>query len=495
MARINRESKTRTLGFKNSLHWWIDNENNVFKYLIDFIILFIVMVSVYITVEEVSSKTPISSTLLKINSMLFYFFLAEYIVRFWLSTDFIDDVKEFGIFRAIFNKVKWIFSFFPIIDLLSLVPSIKALRALRTLRLIKLLRVLRLLRSIRFLKFIDIMYANLMSINKRLPEILYISLIIILVIFYSAIFVYVIEKTNGSEGFKTLGDAFWWAVVTLTTVGYGDIYPVTGIGRFVTGILMLTSIGIIGLLTAFLTTSISERMEKLKMGQIGNLDFKNHIIFCGWTYTSKIVLDEMKDFLKSTKIILISRKENPEYHGIIYKRGDFTELQTLEDCNFKACSKIVVFSEKLPGESDKMVDIRTIMTIFNIESEAPKVHTISEILDSASARIIKDKLKGDEIIYKERVDANLIATSIKNPYITDILYELTDSFGQQIYTLKFSEFSDKATNAEEIKLKMIKDNAIFLGFIRDRKSHLNPKNDFELRVDDVIVYVRDQAVV
>jgi voltage-gated potassium channel len=485
--RINRDSYYKGESFKEKLYWYLENVHNPIKYLIDFFIILIVLVSVYLTVQTVSEKS-VPAYYHTLNRYFFYFFLCEYLLRFYLSTDFLADWREFGLGYACFQKIKWIFSFFPLIDLLALIPSV---RALRTLRIIRLFRVIRLLKAMRILKLIDLSYDKLTQINRRLPEILYISFIIFMIIFYSAIFVYVVEKVNGNKSFANIGDAFWWAVVTLTTVGYGDIYPETGWGRFITGILMLTSIGIIGLLTAFLTTSISERMEMLKMGNVKGLNFKKHIILCGFSKTTKMVLEQLREYFEDKKVVLISRHPNPDLPGIIYKRGDFTDIDVLEDVNFREADKIIIFAEKLEGETEKIVDMRTTLTVFHIESEAVGVHTICEITDKSSFKMIKDKVKGDEIVLKEQIDANLISTAIRHPFISEMFYELTNLEGQKLFSAKVMDFlsPEEEMTILSLKKKLLETEGIFLGIIRETKTFLNPRNNFQIFSDDIVIYL------
>jgi voltage-gated potassium channel len=120
------------------------------------------------------------------------------------------------------------------------------LRAGRLLRLIRLLRVIRAFRSTRHL-------VNHIFANKAQGAFTSISVIAILLVIFSAIGILQVEKDPNSN-IKTAEDAIWWAYVTITTVGYGDKFPVTTEGRIIAGILMTAGVGLFGTFTAFIAS-------------------------------------------------------------------------------------------------------------------------------------------------------------------------------------------------------------------------------------------------
>ena len=132
------------------------------------------------------------------------------------------------------------------IDLLSSIPMVGFLRAGRLLRLIRLLRVLRAFRSTSHL-------VNHIFANKAQGAFTSISVIAILLVIFSAIGILQVENDPNSN-IKTAEDAIWWAYVTITTVGYGDKYPVTTEGRIIAAFLMTAGVGLFGTFTAFIAS-------------------------------------------------------------------------------------------------------------------------------------------------------------------------------------------------------------------------------------------------
>jgi len=147
-------------------------------------------------------------------------------------------------FRRAENKLK--FMKWGWIDLVSCIPMIGYLRAGRLLRLIRLLRIVRAFRSTK--NVIDHIFAN-----KAQGAFTSVSIIAVLLVIFSAIGILQVENAPNSN-IKTAEDAIWWAYVTITTVGYGDKFPVTTEGRIIAAILMTAGVGLFGTFTAYVAS-------------------------------------------------------------------------------------------------------------------------------------------------------------------------------------------------------------------------------------------------
>ena len=132
------------------------------------------------------------------------------------------------------------------IDIISSIPTFDFLRVGRTLRLIRLLRILRAFRSTKHL-------VNHIYKNKTQGAFTTVSLIAVLMIIFSAVAILQVETAPNSN-IKTAEDAIWWAYATITTVGYGDVFPVTTEGRIIAAALMTVGVGLFGTFTAFLAS-------------------------------------------------------------------------------------------------------------------------------------------------------------------------------------------------------------------------------------------------
>jgi len=158
------------------------------------------------------------------------------------------------------NKWRFIFSFYGLVDLFAILPFYLAtavdLRSLRMMQLLRFARVLKLARYNRAAK----RFGQAISLVKE--ELVIFTLASVVMLYLSAVGIYHFEHQAQPEVFRTIFDCLWWAVTTLTTVGYGDSYPITAGGRvFTFGILMI-GLGLIAVPTGILCSALSEIRRK-----------------------------------------------------------------------------------------------------------------------------------------------------------------------------------------------------------------------------------------
>lgn len=199
-------------------------------------------------------------------------FTAEYILRLWTS-----DLKMPEL-MPVKARLKYIFSFMALIDLFAILPFYIPflipidLRVLRVLRVIRLLRVFKVNRYTNALSSIAIVFKNKKS--QLLSSVLVVALLMIV----SSVLMYNIESAAQPEAFKNAFDALWWSVATLTTVGYGDIYPVTALGKIFSGIIALLGIGLVAVPTGIISAGFMEQTEK---SNDNGEDKKKFCPYCG----------------------------------------------------------------------------------------------------------------------------------------------------------------------------------------------------------------------
>ena len=179
-------------------------------------------------------------------------FIADYLLR-WLTADYKFAKSSAGAFA------RYPFSLMAIVDLISILPSLSIInqgfKVLRVLRMIRALRVLRVLKGLRYSKNFIIIGAVIRSSKNSLIAVATVSFVYILV---SALIIFNVEP----DSFKTFFDAVYWATVSLTTVGYGDIYPVSVLGRIITMISSVLGIAIVALPAGIITAGYMKEIQK-----------------------------------------------------------------------------------------------------------------------------------------------------------------------------------------------------------------------------------------
>lgn len=183
-------------------------------------------------------------------------FTIEYILRIWTADLLYPEAKH--------PRLKYIFSFMAIIDLLAILPFYLPFFSadLRFLRMMRLFRLFRLLRVLKLGRYFDALQIIVKVIRTSGPQLIMSVVLCFFVMLFSAIIMYEVENPVQPEQFPNVLASLWWAMCTLTTVGYGDVYPITSIGRFFASVISLVGIGIIAIPTGIIAAGFSQAISK-----------------------------------------------------------------------------------------------------------------------------------------------------------------------------------------------------------------------------------------
>lgn len=222
----------------------------------DIILLIIIFVSIVVAIWE-SMPRP-SATTKTVLSIIEYavtgLFTIEYLVRIYCSP----------------KPKDYIFSFFGIVDLLSTLPLYLSfiLPGAHYLVMIRAFRLIRVFRILRLFTFINEGIIFVQSLRKSLAKILVYLLFVLILVTIIGTIEYVIENGEPGSGFTDLPSSIYWAIVTMTTVGYGDITPVTPVGRILSAFIMVLGYTIIAVPTGIVSaTMIDETRKRVKKGR------------------------------------------------------------------------------------------------------------------------------------------------------------------------------------------------------------------------------------
>lgn len=165
------------------------------------------------------------------------------------------------------RPLKYVFSFLGLIDLLAIIPSYLSIfyagaQSLLVLRALRLLRIFRIFKLTHFLTEMEFLKTALSSSMNKIG--IFMLVVLSTVIILGSV-MYLVE--NGENGFNSIPDSIYWAIVTITTVGYGDISPVTPLGKFIASIMMFIGYGIIAVPTGIITTELTMAVRKKKHGR------------------------------------------------------------------------------------------------------------------------------------------------------------------------------------------------------------------------------------
>ena len=219
-------------------------EGNIFTALIQFLILASAVVFVFESDKEVWGLTKYTIYFVILDWVFFVLFSLEYLLRIYIEP----------------RKRDFIFSFYGIIDLLAILPSLFLVPGFRVLRILRFLRIFRIFKATRFILAVDRLGAALREIQQELLALVILSLMFV---YLAACGIHFFERNAQPEAFGSILDSMWWSVVTLTTIGYGDVYPTTSGGRLFTALVALVGVGLIAIPSGLLASALTEaRVER-----------------------------------------------------------------------------------------------------------------------------------------------------------------------------------------------------------------------------------------
>lgn len=227
---------------KNKLRRIIDDNSTPLGRLFDLFIQSLIVLSlIAFTIETFPDNSP-STIRFLINFEWFcvIVFSIEYILRIYIAE----------------RPLKYIFSFYGIIDLLAVLPfylsNVFDLRSLRVFRIFRIFRMFKLIRYNRALRRFHIAY----GIIKE--ELILFLMLTFIFLFLASAGIYYFEHEAQPQYFSSVIDSGWWAAVTLTTVGYGDVYPITSGGKIFTLFILLIGVGIITIPAGLIASALSK---------------------------------------------------------------------------------------------------------------------------------------------------------------------------------------------------------------------------------------------
>jgi voltage-gated potassium channel len=489
------QSSQKYQNVKGFFYNLLENDKYPYKKYFDFFMIFIILTSVTILVIDVKSRVPEW-----IRDIDLYFitgvFIIEYLTRMWIYSDIhkiiIEEYEEADYFdiapsswrlfyKIVSNKWEYVSSISAIIDIIAILPSFRGLRVLRVLVLFRAFKMLRYTKSLTGFLFV---------LKNKKFELITLLTLSAFFIFIAGIMLYVFEANNKGSQINTLFDAFYWALVTISTVGFGDITPVTTQGRVVTMFIILIGIALISFVTSIIVSSFSERLDVLREERvIQDVGKKNSItVVCGYGLLGRLVAQGLKK--DGVEFVIIDKDENlaslahnSGYHAIC---TDATQGEVFKKLGIeKRISNVLCLT------SD---DIQNAFIAVNVKSLNENVHVTARCSDEEIAQKMKFA-HVDQVIMPEEIAGMMSAVYAGEPTAFEVLLSIIEEKEKtqidEIKVIKDSFLHNKTIG----KVDFEKFRLILLGVFKNDNTKsggefiFNPSDDYILKSNDSLVCI------
>jgi len=408
----------------------LENDKNKYKKYIDILMISLIFISVSVLIREV--KFHVNDYLLFFsNYVISIIFFVEYMLRLWVSSSvsaiivaqsehdtFLSrDIRLLKAFREVFNvKMKYMLSIRAIIDLLAVLPFFHELRLLRTFILFRIFKLFRYAKSFQT-------FSGVLATKKF--EFITLAMFASIVIFVSSVLIYVMEANNPNSPINTLFEAVYWSIVTISTVGYGDVTPVTTEGRFVAMVVITSGIAVLAFTTSLVVSAFTEKLDEIK--EVKSIEditkLQNYYLICGYESIAKELARKLK---KSTHEIIVldsdqTRVQSAKSDGFIamnYSSGSVESYKKLNIDIKKEVKAVLCLRED---------DIENVYTALTIRSMDKDVFVLSLLMKDSNRK--KLEFAGvNHIVYPQELIGLITKELVGQPAAFEVIHQLRSEY-------------------------------------------------------------------
>ena len=491
-------------GYKNSKTFFYDlleNPRSSKKRGFDTAMIALIVLSILLLIYDVEHEDSVMGGYFELAILLV--FILEYLLRGWVFSDAYKiiieeyekalylnvDFKMAGVLKKIAAKdIEYIGSFFAVIDLLAILPSYRPLSILRIFIIFRLFKLFRYSTSAK-------LFADVLA-SKRF-ELVTLLVFTCFMVFIASVSIYLFEYQAEKSNIASLFDAFYWTVVTLATVGYGDIAPQTTGGRWVAIILILVSLGILSFFTSILIAAFGEKMLSMRESRTyAEVDrYGSFIIICGFGRVGQEIARHLHR--EQQKFIVIDKDEHnillAKQLGYLAIQNDASKNEVL--INAGICRRA---SGILCITGDDVINVYITLTSrhlnknIRIISRANRHENVSKLYQAGA----------DNVILPFEVAGMLAAEFLGQPVafeaISGILREQRDIVMETVLVTEKSPLDNQQIGQLDLQqrkltlLGVISANAMHLKHrnkykVKHRHFYFNPEQHFLLQQGDMLV--------
>jgi len=447
---------------------------------------------------------PQHTTLQTIDQLFIGFFVIELVLRVGSflppELQLLRQNPASWLRTHVWGRCRYCFTPMIVIDFLAILGGASALRGLRALRL---LRLLRLLRNNRVFRYSNPFYGTFQAFQYN--GLLYVVLFTFLgmATIVGGVSIYLIEGDVPDNGINSIADGLWWGLVTLTTVGYGDVSPSTPLGRILGGVLMIGGMFTLALFAGVVGQTLLRSVLSIREEQFRMSTMMNHVVICGYEPGARMLLDAVTQELDLGQVQVVVFGEGlrpsdlpPDFAWIT---GDPTKESSLAKVRMVYASAVIVVGQRslLP----QAADANTILTTFTIRSYLSKskvaqrrkqpLYVVVEILDAENVGHARSA-GADEVIETTRLGFSMLCHAVVHHHSGDIMGAITAAGAHSLYLGCPPEGTQLPMAFVELAAAVRAETGVLvIGVHHDDQDEINPPDDRSVTSEMLLIYLSD----
>jgi len=465
--------------------------------------LILLSITLLVTEALLPDASPLESFVARADRLLLLIFAVEIVLRvasYRPPSLLVFRRPPMGRLRAhLWARLAYALSPLMLVDIVAVLALFPELRGLRALRLLRLLRTSRVFRYrnpfaivLRSLEENGLLFAFAFSVLGATTLLGGLSL-------------YLIES-RVNPSITGLQDGFWWSLVTVTTVGFGDIVPVTFLGRIVGAVLMVAGMFTLALFAGIVGSSLVSGMLSIREEQFRMSEYVNHIVVCGYDESTHIMLDSLSQELDltSTRVVVVDDHERPRDlpPDFLWVQGDPSKESELDKIRLTHAAAVIVSGAR--DMSPQNADARTILIAFTIRGFLRRrgkligrrlrpLYVVAEILDSENVGHAL-AAGADEVVETRRLAYSMIAHAVGHHGTATTMSRFLIPGAHAVYIGKIPDPPVEAVPLGDLlaRMKLSTRRGLVIGVrAPSGKETINPPKQFMVEPGTLLIYLAE----
>jgi len=492
------ESSERFRRVHNAVDNLMNNTGYKYKRYFDLFMMTLILSSVFILVRDV--KYPENDFLATFNNYIIsIIFLIEYLMRFWVSSNSAviitqqyekDELmqRDFQLGRALFKVVrakwKYVTSMTAVIDLLAIMPFFHELRMLRLFIIFRVFKLFRYAQNMHH-------FGSILASKKF--ELLTLLTFAGLIIFVASVMIYVMEALNPDSKVNTLFDALYWSIVTISTVGYGDVVPVTPEGRIVAMVVIVSGIAVLAFATSIVVSAFTEKLDFIRdVKMIQDIQkIKKFYLICGYGTVAQQTASKLRRLGRRVVILDADPEKiaDARGHGLLALPMDPSSLESIRELGIDPARQIRAVI--LLGDTD----VENVYTALTLRSIDKSLRILSVLHDKIHRRKLESAGVND-VVYSQELVGQLSREYSGQPIAFEALHALrAEDSGVMIDEILVDErMAHRIKSVQDLKARGRRIILLGVQSCRTMDFVFNPPADFALEANDLLVVIGEHTM-